>query len=96
PIDVGAPLNLLRAGEGWQEATPPFPGESATGRRSGPDHHLGVEHLVECIVNDREPVLSVDHALHVVEIIEKAALSAATGQRQAVISTFAAPVTATA
>jgi len=74
PIDVASPVSVLRAGYDWEDVILP-----PTGRTAGPDHHLGVEHLVECIQHDQEPRLSAAHALHVVEIIEKAALSAQTG-----------------
>lgn len=75
PIDVAAPLDLLREGQGWQRVEPP-----PTGRAGGPDHHLGVAHLVECIETGRQPILSIDHALHVIEILEKAARSSAEGR----------------
>jgi predicted dehydrogenase len=75
PIDVGAPIELLRSGKGWEHIHLP-----PTGRASGPDHHLGLEHLVDCIQLDLQPTLSLDHALHVVEIIEKAEQSARTGR----------------
>ncbi len=75
PIDVAAPIYLLRAGHDWQEIKLPV-----TGRAVGPDHHLGVEHLVDCIQQNRQPRLSLDHALHVVEILEKAARSAQEGK----------------
>jgi predicted dehydrogenase len=80
PIDVSAPVDLFKPSIGWQQTFPPFKRNAKGGRQAGPDHHLGVEHLVDCIQHDREPVLSVDHAIHVVEIIEKAALSSAQGQ----------------
>ena len=75
PIDVGAPLELLREGQGWQTIQPP-----ATGRAAGPDHHLGIEHLVECIETSRQPLLSAAHALHVIDVLEKAARSSAEGR----------------
>lgn len=82
-LDVSAPISLLRAGQGWE--TIPI---SQTGRASGPDHLLGIEHLVDCIQEQRAPVLSVDHALHVVEIIEKAMQSAMEGETMDIESTF--------
>jgi predicted dehydrogenase len=87
-IDVSAPVEVLRAGADWEEIPPPFKGMGKIGRASGPDHHLGVEHLVDCIQNDMEPLLSVEHALHVVEIIEKAAQSAAQGRALELESTL--------
>jgi predicted dehydrogenase len=88
PIDVGAPLELLEEGSGWQQVTPPFPGARPNERGSGPDHHLGVEHLVDCIEEDREPLLNIDHALHVVEIIEKCGQAAKSGQTLELTTTF--------
>ncbi len=75
PIDVAAPVELLRAGEGWRSINPP-----PSGRASGPDHHLGVEHLVECIETGRMPLLGAAHALHVIDILEKAARSSTEGR----------------
>lgn len=74
-LDVSAPVKVQPAGGAWTEVALP-----RTGRASGPDHLLGIEHLVDCIEHDRVPVLSVEHALHVVEIIEQAERSAQTGQ----------------
>jgi predicted dehydrogenase len=76
PIDVSAPVELLRKGKGWQTIRPPFPGDDGQGRQAGPDHHLGVAHLVACIQQDQAPLLSIDHALHVLGVIETAALAA--------------------
>lgn len=88
PIDVASPVELIRPGTGWETIGPPFPIAQAVGRQAGPDHHLGIAHLVDCIQQDRQPLLSIDHALHVVEIIEKAAQSAAEGRTLALASTF--------
>jgi predicted dehydrogenase len=82
-IDVSAPVEVLRAGQGWEAVQLP-----QTGRAAGPDHLLGIEHLLDCIHHDRKPVLSGQHAVHVIEILEKAAVSAARGQTLAIESTF--------
>ena len=82
-IDVSAPVETLATGSGWRSVRLP-----QTGRAAGPDHHLGVEHLVDCIETGSQPVLSAAHALHVVEIIEKAALSAAEGRALRIESSF--------
>lgn len=74
PLDVSTPVEVLRQGTGWQKVTLP-----QTGRAAGPDHHRGIEHLVDCIQHKTRPVLNIEHALHVVEIIEKAAQSARQG-----------------
>lgn len=83
-IDVAAPLSLFRTDtQEWEEIAVPI-----TGRASGPDHIMGVEHLIDCIEPQRPPVLSIDHALHVIEIIARAEESAAHGRSIAVESTF--------
>jgi predicted dehydrogenase len=84
-LDVSAPVETLRAGAGWGRITLP-----RTGREAGPDHLLGVAHLVDCIRQQRQPVLSIEHALHVVDIIETAALSAASGQTLTLQTTYGA------
>lgn len=82
-LDVSAPISLLRADHEWESISLP-----RSGRECGPDHLLGIEHLVDCIHYQRKPVLSVDHALHVVEIIEKANRSAEQGMTLDIDSTF--------
>jgi predicted dehydrogenase len=71
-LDVSAPVQVLSAGQ-WERVEVPHQ------RASGPDHLLGIEHLVDCVTTGNEPVLSVDHALHVIEIMEGAARSASEG-----------------
>jgi len=75
PIYVHKPVELLRPGAGWEKVILPL-----TGRAQGPDHHLGIEHLVDCIRQERQPILSIDHALHVVEILEQAAAASREGR----------------
>jgi predicted dehydrogenase len=82
-LDVSAPVGLLRAGSGWEEIEVP-----QEGRASGPDHLLGIQHLAECIHEQREPLLSAAHAVHVVDIIEMAARSAAEGRTFRIESSF--------
>jgi predicted dehydrogenase len=48
----------------------------------------GVEHLVDCIMEDREPIPSGEHARHVLEIINKGLVAARTGQTQKLETTF--------
>ncbi len=74
-LDVSAPVDVFRAGQGWE--TIPLP---QTGRASGPDHLLGIEHLVDCVQTGREPILSAQHAIHVLEILETAARSSDEGR----------------
>jgi predicted dehydrogenase len=57
-------------------------------RAQGPDHLLGIAHLVDCVQQGKEPVLSVEHALHVVEIVEKATRSAHEGRTLVLETTF--------
>jgi predicted dehydrogenase len=83
PIYVHKPINMLRPGMGWEKVVLP-----QTGRARGPDHHLGIEHLVDCIQNKTKPLLSIDHALHVVEVLEQAAASSRDGRTLALTSTF--------
>lgn len=60
-------------------------------KSSGPDHILWVEDLVSCIREGKEPVLSVEHAVHVLEIVERAAQSSLTGEILELESTFPGP-----
>ncbi|MGH2614963.1 MAG: Gfo/Idh/MocA family protein [Thermomicrobiales bacterium] len=73
-LDVSAPVDTLIPGEGWRSHSVPHE------REAGPDHLLGVEHLVDCVTNGAQPIPSIDHAIHVIEILEAAARSAATGR----------------
>ncbi|MBS7611384.1 hypothetical protein KEJ27_04155 [Candidatus Bathyarchaeota archaeon] len=45
-------------------------------------------HLVDCILNDKTPIVSAEHARHVIEIIEKGYIAAKTGKTQEITSTF--------
>jgi predicted dehydrogenase len=65
-LDVSAPLHVF-AGGGWTAMPVP-----RTGRDEGPDHLLGVEHLLDRIDDGAPPLLSAAHAIHVLEIIEGA------------------------
>ena len=82
-LDVSAPVDVLRAGQAWEQIHLP-----QTGRAAGPDHLLGVEHLVDCLQHGHSPLLSLAHAAHVIEVVEKAAASAAQGAAFAVDSSF--------
>jgi predicted dehydrogenase len=72
-LDVSAPIQLCDASGAWSEIAVPHE------RASGPDHLLGVEHLVERIADGGSPIPSVEHATHVIAIIEAASQSAVTG-----------------
>ena len=81
-LDVSAPVGVLRAGGGWEAVPVPH------ARRAGPDHLLGIEHLIDCVEGRAEPLLSVEHAIHVLEIIEQAGRAAREGRTFSVESTF--------
>jgi predicted dehydrogenase len=51
----------------------------------------GASYLAECLATGREPMLSGEHALHVLEVMVAAKRSAAEGRRVAVESRFALP-----
>jgi predicted dehydrogenase len=57
-------------------------------RAQGPDHLLGVEHLIDCIERGERPVASVAHAVHVLDILAAAEASAREGRSVEVNSTF--------
>jgi predicted dehydrogenase len=76
-IDGSAPIHLMGDGV-WREVAVPHI------RVNGPDHILGVQHLVECVLANKQPTLSIVHAAHVVEVIDKAAIAAQTGQTQVI------------
>ena len=48
----------------------------------------GLVHAIECILEDKKPVLSGEHARHCIEIIEKAFVAARTGTAQKIENTF--------
>ena len=73
-LDVSAPVEVLGPCGRWERVEVPHQ------RGSGPDHLLGVEHLVDCVTTGRAPLLSIEHAIHVAEIMEGAARSAADGR----------------
>lgn len=79
PIYVQQPVEVLRRGQGWETLTPPLPG-ARPGRVVGPDHILGVEHLLDCIEGRCAPLLGFDQAAHVLRAIEAAAASARMGR----------------
>jgi predicted dehydrogenase len=78
-LDVSEHLRLRVGGEERSEVVPHE-------RSAGPDHVLGVEHLVDCVDEGLEPVVSVAHAQHVIEVLEAAGLSAREGRSVAVVS----------
>jgi predicted dehydrogenase len=71
-IEGSHPVRIFTADRGW------FDEPVAHARPEGPDHLLGIEHLVDCIEHRRAPVVNLDHALHVVDIRAAAAVSSRT------------------
>jgi predicted dehydrogenase len=57
-------------------------------RAVGPDHLLGIEHLIDCVERGHAPVASLQHALHVVDVRRAAAESARSGRVVSVGSDF--------
>ena len=55
--------------------------------RCDPTQMDDIMHLVDCIRDDKRPVPTGEHARHVVEVIEKAYLSAESGQAQTLETT---------
>jgi predicted dehydrogenase len=88
-LDVSAPIRLVVDGE---ERTMPV----AHVRQEGPDHVLGVAHLVDCIEQETQPVLSVEHAAHVLDVLFAAQRSAQHGGTMTVESSFPFPCALTA
>jgi len=52
----------------------------------------GASLVAECLATGKEPLIMVEHSLHIVEIIEAARASAETGKRIELISTFPYPL----
>ena len=71
-LDVSAPISLLREGsEKWVEESVEHE------RESGPDHILGVEHLLACVSSGERTLVGAEHAVHVIDVIEAARQSMA-------------------
>jgi predicted dehydrogenase len=50
-----------------------------------------IDHMVDCIAEDRQVIPSGEHARHVLEIMQKAMVAARTGETQTMDTTFEAP-----
>lgn len=70
---------------GWLR---PFPSKSEFWREKVPMENLGLIHWVNCILEDKQPLNSAEHARHVIEIVTKAMKSAQTGESQRIESDF--------
>jgi predicted dehydrogenase len=80
-LDVAAPVDIYRPALGWQSIALDH------ARAGSPDHLLGVEHLIACITTGQPPLPSINHAIHVIEVMEAAAQSTATGRAVELSST---------
>jgi predicted dehydrogenase len=69
-LDPASPVRS-EGEDGWTEL--PIAAE----RTAGPDHILGVRHLIRCVRGLERPVLTADHAAHVLDVIEAARRSTA-------------------
>lgn len=74
-LDCSRPLRIFHPGGGWKKEA------VSHARASGPDHVLGVEHLLQCVCDATEPIPSVAHAMHVMAVREAACESASVGRR---------------
>jgi predicted dehydrogenase len=78
-VDEGGP----DADEGWVgEAAPRPPADD------GPLVARGAIHFIACLRGDEEPVLTAEHARHVLDVIEKVYMSVADGRSHATETTF--------
>jgi predicted dehydrogenase len=55
-----------------------------------PERHVysDIMHMVDCVLHDKEPVVSAEHARHVIEIIELGYKAAESGETQNMSTTF--------
>lgn len=81
-LDVSAPLLVAPDAAPTHEVMVPHD------RSGGPDHILGIEHLLRHVQDGTPITLSLDHALHVLECLDAAERSACEGERIHVESTF--------
>jgi predicted dehydrogenase len=70
---------------------PPMPYRTGPHQEIGEAHgYADLMHLIDCILEDREPIPSGEHARHVIEIIEKAYQSAREGRTLEMTTTLQA------
>jgi predicted dehydrogenase len=87
-LDVSQPIRLLAGGELREEQVPYERGDG------GPDHVLGIAHLVDCVETGRAPVVGIEHARHVIDVLEAARTSLAERRTVLVSSSFPRPTAA--
>lgn len=51
-------------------------------------YHASIQHLIDCILEDREPIVNVDWGLHITEMMVGAVESTATGTRYEMTTTL--------
>ena len=73
-LDVSQPVSVLQPSGEWVVTDVPHR------RAAGPDHILGIEHLIDCISTGAAPIPSAAHAIHVLGVIEAARASAKRGE----------------
>jgi predicted dehydrogenase len=81
PTMANTPLHVYRLHQGWtvEDPTPHLPRPD--------DWFQGVRHLVQCVVEDTEPVNDAVHARHVLDIMLTALRAAREGQTLALQTT---------
>lgn len=86
-LDVSAPIRF------WQPEQDDWVDIPVAYQRAGggPDHLLGVAHLVDCVRSGRSPIPSIEHAAHVIDVIAAAERSATEGRAIAIDSSFPSP-----
>lgn len=51
-------------------------------------YHASTQHLIDCILEDRDPIVNVEWVRHVIEMMTAAVDSARTGQRYVMTTTL--------
>jgi predicted dehydrogenase len=85
PMTANAPIHLFRLGCPWTVE------EHPQGVPHSDSWIQGVAHLIDCVVNDVEPVNNALHARHVLDIMLTAGRSAKEGRTLALQTTFPPP-----
>jgi predicted dehydrogenase len=85
PTVANTPIHYFRLGCPWTVETPP------QRLRHSDDWIQGIAHLIDCVVNDTEPVNNAIHARHVLDIMLTAIRSAKEGRTLTLQTTFPFP-----
>lgn len=78
--------------DGWYHI--PLRGDSSKARWPQPTpgafnyYHASSQHLIDCILEDRDPVVNVEWGLHITEMMAGALISSATGSKYAMTTTL--------